>query len=88
MKNRTSEWESGSSVVVVADLNLAGSSNGGCDWVVEAFSIRKKLRSPNKRSFRGPGDVVRALDSQHRAQICVRELASVPPRGLPLPPAF
>ena len=35
---------------------------------------------PNKRSFKGSGGV-RGLDSQHQAQICARELASVASRG-------
>ena len=38
--------------------------------------------SPNKRSFRGPGSVVRGLDLQHGAKICAWEVASMVSRGL------
>ena len=48
----------------------------------------RSICSPNKRSFRGPGWVVRLLDSRRRAKICARELASVASRGVSrgLPP--
>ena len=39
-----------------------------------------------KRSFRGPGGVVRGLESGSRAEICARELAYVASRGLHGPP--
>ena len=38
----------------------------------------------NKRSFRGPGGVVRELDSVYQAKICAPELASVVSRGPPV----
>ena len=45
---------------------------------------RRENIAPNKRSFRGPGDVVRDLGLYSGTKICVRELASVVSRGLPL----
>ena len=41
--------------------------------------------SPHKRIFRGPGGVVRGLDSRRGAKICARELASVVSRCLKEP---
>ena len=47
------------------------------------FTSRQGRRtSPNKRSFRSPGGVVRGLDYINQAKICARELASVVSRGL------
>ena len=37
---------------------------------------------PNKRSFRGPGGIIRELDLCYWAKICARELASVVSGGL------
>ena len=47
-----------------------------------------RIHPPSKRSFSAPGGVYRGLDSQHRAKIGARELASVASRGFPWHPAF
>ena len=44
------------------------------------------IDSPNRRSFRSPGGVVRGLDSVYGAKTCARELDYVVSRNLPWSP--
>ena len=44
--------------------------------------VNATCNSPIKRSFRGPGGIVKGLDLRRQTKMCARELASVASRGL------
>ena len=46
-------------------------------FAIVCFYLPFYFYSPNKRTFRGPADFSRGLDSRCQAKICEQELASV-----------